>query len=395
MTPAIPMEQRGARLAVRHRLAGGAAADSAEDVTRSLLVLHATDPATVYLAAAARLAAPEVAEIERALYADRTLIRMLGMRRTMFVVPRELAPVVQSACTREIAKKERRQLVRHLSEQGHPENVPDAERWLSEVSESTATAIAAQGSAVPQQLAGAEPRLRQQLMMAKGKPYEATPYVSNRVLSLLAMDGRIVRGRPRGTWLSTQYEWSPIEAWLPGGMPEVPAEAASAELARRWLYAFGPAQIADLRWWTGWSATQTRKALAEIGPVEVDLGGAIGIALPDDLEPVPEPEPWVALLPALDPTAMGWTERDWYLGKHRAALFDRSGNIGPTVWSDGRIVGGWAQRADGEVAFRLLEAVGSAVRAAVEAEAARLGGWLGPIRVIPKFRTPLERGLTA
>ena len=77
--------------------------------------------------------------------------------------------------------------------------------------------------------------------------------------------------------------------------------------------------------------------------------------LADDVEPAGDPGPWVALLPALDPTPMGWQQRDWFLGPHGPALFDRSGNIGPTVWVDGRIVGGWAQRRDGEVAVRLLE----------------------------------------
>jgi hypothetical protein len=76
-------------------------------------------------------------------------------------------------------------------------------------------------------------------------------------------------------------------------------------------------------------------------------------------------------------------------------LFDRTGNIGPTVWWEGRIVGGWAQRATGEVACRLLEDIGSDAAAAVSAEAARLEEWLGPARVTPRFRTPLERSLVA
>jgi len=102
----------------------------------------------------------------------------------------------------------------------------------------------------------------------------------------------------------------------------------------------------------------------------------------------------MALLPALDPTAMGWTERDWYLGPHRAPLFDRTGNIGPSIWSDGRIVGGWVQRPDGEIALRVLEDVGSAAFAAIDAEAATLADWLGDVRFKPKFRTPLERELS-
>ena len=74
---------------------------------------------------------------------------------------------------------------------------------------------------------------------------------------------------------------------------------------------------------------------------------------------------------------MGWAERAWYLGEHVPALFDRSGNAGPTVWWEGRIVGGWGQRPDGEVLVRLLEDVGGEAAAAVEAEPARLQDWLG------------------
>jgi len=116
---------------------------------------------------------------------------------------------------------------------------------------------------------------------------------------------------------------------------------ARAELVRRWLHAFGPGTRDDVRWWTGWTVGATRQALAAAGAVEVDLDdGATGYLLGDDLEPVEPPEPWVALLPALDATTMGWKERDWYLGSHRAQLFDTAGNAGPTVWVDGRIVGG-------------------------------------------------------
>jgi hypothetical protein len=175
----------------------------------------------------------------------------------------------------------------------------------------------------------------------------------------------------------------------------LPPEAARAELARRWLAAFGPAPIADLKWWTGWTAAHVKAALAAIRPAEVDLDGATGLVLPDDLEPVAKPEPYVALLPALDPTPMGWSQRSWYLGSHAPMLFDRSGNVGPTVWSDGRIVGAWAQRADGEIVYRLLEDVGRETAAEVAATAARLGKWIGNVRITPRFRTPLERELTA
>jgi hypothetical protein len=213
------------------------------------------------------------------------------------------------------------------------------------------------------------------------------------VLFLLAAEGRVVRGRPRGAWTSSQWCWAPAEAWLEEPLPRLEPEAARVELASRWLAAFGPASVTDLKWWTGWTLTQTRAALGAIDAVEVDLDGMPGFVLTSDLEREPEPQPWAGFLPALDPTVMGWKERGWYLGEHAVALFDRNGNAGPTVWWNGRVVGGWAGRKDGEVAYRLLEDVGADAVRAIEAEAKAVEAWLDATKVTPRFATPLAKEL--
>ncbi|MGI8807113.1 MAG: DNA glycosylase AlkZ-like family protein [Acidimicrobiales bacterium] len=186
---------------------------------------------------------------------------------------------------------------------------------------------------------------------------------------------------------------------LPGGADraETPpsADEARVELSRQWLRAFGPATVADLKWWSGLTLGQVRTAIAALDVEEVDLDGVPGIVLADDVATTEPPDPWIALLPSLDPTTMGWHQRAWYLGDHARELFDTNGNAGPTVWSDGRIVGGWAQRKTGEVVFRLLDDVSQEVAAAVEAESARLTTWLGDVRVTPRFPTPLQRQLVA
>ncbi len=386
-------DERRARLGVRHRLALAARADDVVTVARDLVALHGTDPATVHLSALARMRGGTVAVMEDALYERRTLVRLLGMRRTMFVMPAELVPVVLSSSTRALLPGERRRTVGWIEE---CEVAPDGEVWLKAVEEETLAALRAQGEATAAQLSAQVAGLREQIVVARGSRNEGTQRLSTRVLFLLAAQGRIVRGRPVGSWISSQYRWAPVERWLPGGIPDLPVEAAQAELVRRWLAAFGPGTEADVKWWTGWTLTAARKALAAAGAVRVSLdGGATGLVLPDDLDPVPAPQPWAALLPALDPTPMGWAGRDWYLGEHRARLFDNTGNIGPTVWWGGRIVGGWAQRADGEVVVRLLSDVGADAVAAIEAERERLAALLGPVRVTPRFRTPLERELVA
>jgi hypothetical protein len=415
MTRKISVAERRGRLMERHRL--GVPAATVAEVTESLVALHATDPVTVYLTARARSGCT-AQEVDAALYAERSVVRMLGMRRTVFVVPAELAGEVQAACTDDVARRMRRQLEKDLANGGVGDGDPG--EWLRSLEAGVLRALAARGGgASGAQLSADEPRLRTQLSYSLDKAYGGTANITSRVLVLIAAEGRTIRGHRRGGWTSGQFEWWLPEAWLshgdraaPGGGDEVPAAdlsadvgaglgagldagAARAQLARRWLAAFGPAPAADLQWWAGWTGGQTKAALAALPVAEVDLDGQPGVVLDGDLEFPADAPPAAALLPALDPTPMGWQSRSWYLGPHTPQLFDRTGNIGPSVWWAGRVVGGWAQRASGEVTYRLLEDIGADGAAAVAAEAGALTAWLGTARVTPRFRTPLERELTA
>ncbi|MFJ3584353.1 winged helix DNA-binding domain-containing protein [Streptomyces sp. NPDC090127] len=387
----IEADERRARLGVRHRLAGAARATSAEEVAGALVALHATDPATVFLAVGARLAGARgvegpVAGLERALYEERTLTRMHGMRHTLFVFPTDLVPTVHASTTRDVATRERALLLKDLAKGSEYD-----EAWLAETERLVLAELTRRGEATGAELSTAVPRLRAQYVYGVGTRQEGPQALSSRLLRILGMESRIARGRPQGAWTSSRFRWAATPE-----QPDPSGEFAHADLVRQWLATFGPATEADLKWWTGWKVTDVRKALASIGAVPVELAEGRGHVLPDDLEPVrADPEPWAALLPALDPTAMGWQYRDWYTDPaHKAALYDRSGNIGPTVWWNGRVVGGWAQRPDGEIALRFLsDDGGTEARAAVEAEAERLRGWVGDVRVTPRFRTPLEREL--
>jgi hypothetical protein len=389
--PSIALDERRARLAVRHRLAPGTRVSTVVEAARSMVALHASDSASVFLQARARMTASSPADIERELYEERTVLRHLAMRRTLFLVPLDAVPIVHAAASRAIAETERKRTLGMLTGAGIGR---DPAALLRELEAIGLAAVRERGEATTAELTALDPRLGQRITMARGKRYEATISVSQKVFFHLSLDGRIGRGRPRGTWIASQFRWSPIERWFPAGIEELPVDAARTELARRWLRAFGPGTRDDLKWWTGWTVKATTAALAANGAVEVDLDdGATGYVLADDVDPTPAPGPWVALLPALDATTMGWADRDWYLGPHRAALFDTNGNAGPTIWVDGRIVGGWAQRTDGEIVPSLLEDVGAEARLAIDGEAARLADWIGPVGIRSNFPSPLETGL--
>lgn len=386
----VSTAERRARLGVRQHLA--VSTNRVEVVAADLIGLHSSDPTTVYLSSWARVAGFAAADLEEALYERRSLVRMLGMRRTMFVVPRGVAATMGAACARALAPAERRRLIRMLEEQGI---TPDGSVWLEGVEAAVLDALDVRGEATAAELTTDVPELGRRLRFGEGKSWGGTVGVSTRVLFLLATEGRVIRGRPKGTWVSSQYRWAPTTQWLDGGIDEIDAAEARVELARRWLATFGPGTEADLAWWTGWGVRQTRSTLDQVGVVEVRIGPEIGYLLEDDVDSPAEPAPWVALLPSLDPTVMGWKQREWYLGDHQALLFDRNGNAGPTVWSNGRVVGGWGQGPDGEVVFLLLEDVGSEAFAAIAAKADELQHWLGDTRVTPRFRTPLDRQLAA
>ncbi len=248
--PAISNEQRRARLAIRHHLAPAHRAATVEDAARDQVGLHATDPTSVYLSAWARVDGLDRATMERALYDDRTLVRMIGMRRTLFLEPLDLAPIVHAATGPTIAARERRRVEGWLIEAGIAD--PPGP-WLARVEDETVAAIDRLGSGTAAELTKVVPDLAIQIPISVGKAYQGTVGVSTRVLFLLAMDGRITRGRPRGTWVSSQYRWEPMDRWVP--MRERAAAhteaSAQAELVERWLRAFGPGTTDDLRWWTG------------------------------------------------------------------------------------------------------------------------------------------------
>jgi winged helix DNA-binding protein len=385
---AVGVAERRARLARRHRLAPGHRAGDVVEATRSLVCLHATDPATVYLSARARVDGMAVADLERALYADRTLVKHLAMRRTLFVFPREDLGLAQAGAADRVAAAERRRLVRDVERAGL---YPDGERWLADASEGVLAALSDGREATSSELRSDLPLLEGSIAYGEGKAWGGQAPVGPRVLTTLSAAGRIVRASNDGGWTTSRPRWTSMGSWLGEQLAPPPADAGVVELVKRWLRAFGPGTAADLKWWLGATVVAVRRALAEVRAVEVELGGQAGWLLPDDLEETEPVEPWAALLPSLDPTTMGWSEREWYLGPHRAKLFDASGNAGPTAWWDGRVVGGWAQDGAGAVVLQVLEDVGADALRALEDEAARLTAWLAGTRVLPRFPSPLAK----
>ena len=164
----IGVDQRRARLGWRHHLAVRVRPGDPAEVARDLVALQGTDPSSVYVAVWARTDGTDVATVDGALYRDRTLVRLLGRRRTVFVTSLDVGPVVQAACSRAVATRERRKLLAFLLQAGVATDAAGVERWLLGAEEVALSALRARGEATAAELATDDPRLRVQIVLAAG-----------------------------------------------------------------------------------------------------------------------------------------------------------------------------------------------------------------------------------
>lgn len=397
--PSIDVAERRRRLVTRLHV--GVPAATVDEAIADMVVLHATDPAALFLQLWARLPGLSLADLEAELEDRRSFVRVLSMRRTLFGARTADAGRVSAAAAPKVAAGIRRQLLVSLAA-----NDLDEALDLDRIAEDTLAALAAHPDGLSTRACkDLVPALATTFELKPGSKWSTTASLASRLLYLLSAEGRIVRGHTLGGWLGTQYHWVLPGDWSSdldlGGVDE---DEASHWLVTRWLARFGPGTFTDLLWWTGWTKTRLRGVLADVAPTEVDLPGSFGagahdpepgLVLAGDVGSTPAPErPAVALLPMLDAVPMGWKRRAWYAPDDAVdRLWDSMGNVGATVWVDGTIVGAWGLQ-EGRVTLRVLADVDGDAMGAVRDEAGRLERWLDGRTFTARFPSPLQRELS-
>ena len=219
---------RRARLAWRHGLSPAHRFTDPVAATNGMTALHATEATTPHLSLHARVDGLTVADVEAALYDERSLIKVMGMRRTLFVVEPDLVEAVAGSAGRRVAETIRRRLAKQaaaLTEVLGP-------TWIEEAS-----------TAVVTELTGHEytsKELRQVLnhvggtfVAGEGTKWATETSLMSQLLTITAADGFVVRGRNAGHWRISRPTWTAMATWL--GRPVEPTDERSgyAELVRR------------------------------------------------------------------------------------------------------------------------------------------------------------------
>ncbi len=168
----------------------------------------------------------------------------------------------------------------------------------------------------------------------------------------------VVQIPPRGLWgVSGQTTWTTVEAWLGRALV---SEAAPDRLVLRYLAAFGPATVADIRTWswlTGLSEVverlrpQLRTFRDERGRDLFDLPDA---PLPDPATPAP-----VRFLPEYDNVGLSHADRSRVIPEDlRFLVFPGSGGIPGSVMVDGFLRATWRLTRDGRSATLAITPLG-------------------------------------
>jgi hypothetical protein len=242
----VTVAERRARLGARHGLAPGAQADSPAAVAERVVAVHGTDPGSVYVGILARLAGGGLPDVDRALYEDRSVVRVLAMRRTVFATTPEIAAVALAGAGRAVAARERRRLLALLRDAGVP---GDLEAWVAGAEQALLAALDARGEATANELAGDDLRLAQPVVVGAGSKWAGTQNVASRLLLIMATEGQVIRGRPRVC--SRRDTGGPrrtpgARAGSPNGTTRRPSRTARRWLARSARPRGGPAVVGGL-----------------------------------------------------------------------------------------------------------------------------------------------------
>ncbi len=231
--------------------------------------LHATDQSSVVLSAWARVSGFAVDDLDRALYDERTIVKQLAMRRTLFVLPRATLPVAVAAAGPRVVREGRRGLVRDIQRAGV---TADGDAWVASAEEAVLDALADADELTTSELGGAVPLVGGSTASGNGR-WAANVAILPRLLAILSARGLVVRSRHHGAWMNARPSWSRMDRWLGAPLPELDPDEARAELVSRWLHAFGPGTDADIAWWLGGSLGEVRAALGRVRAVAVELEG--------------------------------------------------------------------------------------------------------------------------
>ena len=329
----------------------GSARDPVE-VARAIGGAQAQDRFAARLSFRSRSRRLTAADIDRARTEDRSLLRTWLMRMTIHLIPADDAGWMLPLFEPMIERWSRRR----LDQLGMPARMQ--EKALRAAARALEDGPLTRGE-LAERLARDGIELDQQTRL--------------HVVGLTTVSGLACQGPDRGASPTLVRR----EDWL-GKQPRFDHDAAIAELARRYLRAFGPATDRDLAYWSGLGLSEVRAGLEAIAGelTESRVGEETLLALRSG--PRLPRTGQLRLLGAFDTYLLGYKSRAFAASEEAERMVKEGGGgwIRPVIVRDGEVIGGWspARKDDRiEISVDAPAPPGPAERKAIEAEVADIG----------------------
>jgi hypothetical protein len=326
--------------------------------------LHAQVMSAAELAVWARVERLERGAVPRAVWEERTLIKTWAMRGTLHLLPAAELPLWHGA----------------LATSRRYRSAVGWKRWLGITLSELDRLTEAIGQALEDRVLTREELLREVSRLSRSKAFATKAALNGwgTVLKPAAFAGHLCFAPSIGP----RVRFTRPDTWLKQTSPPLDPNAATAELTRHFLSAYGPATVHDFaRWWGGASMKTVRGWLAGLGEevAAVDLKGEQAWMLAGDVRIARELAVTrsVRLLPAFDPYVIAASRHAGHLlpGDFRSRIYRPQGWISPVLLVNGRMVGTWSHKINGsrlELTIEPLVKQPAWVRRAAKQEAERL-----------------------
>src|SRR5579872_4254655 len=319
----------------RHALAEPSADLCPDDIAGVLCGAHAQLLGAAELSIGRRITGATRADVRRALWEERTLVKTFGPRGTIHLLPAADLPMWTGALSALPPITHHPEPVRFSPGQADEviaaigETLTDAELTVDELTDALEARTGPWAvERTMEAFGGKWPRWRQ-------------------LTGAAAHRGVLCFGPDRGR----QVTYTNPRRWLPGFRP-ADGDAALRTLVTRYLYAYGPATPQHFARWLGVSPRYAAGLFATLAAdlERVELEGEPGWTVAGDTGTPPRPHRGARLLPYFDAYVVAAQPRDrLYPGAAAVRALTPSGQAGnyPVLLVDGVVGGVWHQRRSG------------------------------------------------
>jgi uncharacterized protein YcaQ len=355
------IEKANSYLLGKHHLKQHSKSNKILQIVDDICGLHATGTLEPYLTLFTRMENFKKEDLDNELYIKKSLGRIRGMRKTLFILTKEMIPIVHTVIKYQTVKRDNKYLeIRDINREQYDELAKEIINLLT-IKEMSTTEI---------------------------KKLIKTEKDLSAVISVMCDEMLILRGKPISSWKDRRLFYAPFKQYFPDiKLNDFDESKATTKLINKYIRNYGPVTETDIVWWLGISKGKVRSSLnhlsdtietVKVGNLEYDyLINKSEIKTIENIEL--NSHPTVNILPGLDPYIMGYKNRERYINyAYYNFIFDRSGNGTTTILLDGIVNGVWdiVSKPEPLIKFHIFEEVNSSIYDLIELECKRMGKFI-------------------